>query len=499
MVPEVIEIDAGNMTASDFFANLSASQRSQEIDEAFAKAAEAEKSGDIDTAIMHYDSIIDLDNHNLDARFKLGTLYESKNMFDEATFEYEQALAADRSARYKELPLRLGNLHIRKGKIVEAVDALTLAKKYFPTNIDIRIELVTQLKFKALNNFSSAEELADVCASIRSAVEQGQNFCDWLELGLFLSKGLDQSIDEEGAITQSIECFEKVLELDPGNIFAMTELAKVYHRRNNLTNVEAIYKQILEKDPESVYVHRKLADLYHSQGRYEEALSELRQLIELDPGNGECHMKIIDISKEMFSKSQDRDRQLQAMLKEYQTRAENNPKDPMANFSLGYAFITLGSGFTPTEEEQQKAVYYFKLANSSDPNNLWPYWGLKIVYSKQSISGKHMYDEAIAICRKALKVDENNAKAHFELGEAYNENYDVNMKNEAMAEYRKAIQLDPNYIEAHFRLASIYRVKNMYDRASEEYNKVIELDPTGPLANDAKRSLVHIERSKGEA
>jgi tetratricopeptide (TPR) repeat protein len=109
-----------------------------------------------------------------------------------------------------------------------------------------------------------------------------------------------------------------------------------------------------------------------------------------------------------------------------------------------------------------------------------------------------MYDEAIAICKKALKVDDNNARAHYELGEAYNENYDVNMKNEAMQEYRKAIQLDPNYIEAHFRLASIYRVKNMYDRASEEYNKVIELDPTGPLANDAKRSLVHIERSRGE-
>jgi superkiller protein 3 len=495
----VIEIDAGNLTASDFFANLSASQRSQEIDDAFTKAAEAENSGDVDAAIMHYDSIIDLDNHNLDARFKLGVLYESKNMFDEATFEYEQAITLDKTARYRELPLRLGNLHIRKGKIVEAVDALTLAKKYFPNNVDIRIELITQLKFKALNNFTSKEELAEFNDSIRQATQQGNNYCDWLELGLFLSKGLDETIDEESAITQSIECFEKVIELDAGNVFAMTELAKVFHRRNNLANVESIYKQILEKDPESIYVHRKLADLYHSQGRYDEALSELRQLLELDPANGDCHMKIIDISKEMMSKAQDRDRQLLAILKEYQSRAEASPKDPMANFSLGYAYITLGSGFTPTEEEQQKAVYYFKLANSNDPNNLWPYWGLKIVYSKQSISGKHMYDEAIAICRKALKVDENNARAHYELGEAYNENYDINMKNEAMAEYRKAIQLDPNYIEAHFRLASIYRVKNMYDRASEEYNKVIELDPTGPLANDAKRSLVHIERSKGES
>ena len=109
-----------------------------------------------------------------------------------------------------------------------------------------------------------------------------------------------------------------------------------------------------------------------------------------------------------------------------------------------------------------------------------------------------MYEEAITMCRTALKRDESNARAHFELGEAYNENYDVNMKNEAMQEYKKAIQLNPNYIEAHFRLASIYRVKNMFDRASEEYNKVIELDPTGPLAKDAQRSIIHIERSKGD-
>ncbi|EKD81213.1 MAG: TPR Domain containing protein, partial [uncultured bacterium] len=467
---KVIEIDAGNMVASDFFANLSASQRSQEIDEAFAKASEAEKEGDIDTAIMHYDSIIDLDNHNLDARFKLGSLYESKNMFDEATFEYEQAMELDKNARYKELPLRLGNLHIRKGKIVEAVDALTIAKSYFPTNVDVRIELISQLKFKALNNFSSTEELQEFNQSIRSAVENGQNYCDWLELGLFVSKGLDAEIDEETAITQSIESFQKVLELDPGNIFAMTELAKVYHRRNMLADVESIYKQILDKDPESAYVHKKLADLYQSQLRFEEALSELRQLLEIEPMSGDYHMKIIDISKEMLAKVQDRDRQLVTLLKDYLARAEANPKDTMANFSLGYAYITLGSGFTPTEEEQQKAVYYFKLANSCDPNNLWPYWGLKIVYSKQSISGKHMYEEAIAICRKALKVDENSPRAHYELGEAYNENYEINMKNEAMQEYRKAIQLDPNYVEAHFRLASIYRVKNMYDRASEEYN-----------------------------
>jgi len=209
-------------------------------------------------------------------------------------------------------------------------------------------------------------------------------------------------------------------------------------------------------------------------------------------------MKIVDLYKEMFTKDENRAKQYQQVIADFKGKVEANPKDSMSCFALGYAYITLSSGFTPSEEEQQWAIYYFKQANAFDPNNLWPYWGLKIVYNKQSISGKHMYDEAIAICKKALKIDDNSARAHYELGEAFNENYDVNMKNEAMAEYKRAIQLDPNFIEAHFRLASIMRVKNMFDKAVEEYNKVIELDPTSAQAKDARRSLVHIERSRGE-
>ncbi|HNY12021.1 MAG TPA: tetratricopeptide repeat protein, partial [Candidatus Wallbacteria bacterium] len=85
---------------------------------------------------------------------------------------------------------------------------------------------------------------------------------------------------------------------------------------------------------------------------------------------------------------------------------------------------------------------------------------------------------------------------YFELGEAYNENYKANMKNEAIYQYKKAIGLSPDYVEAHYRLASIYRVKNMFDEAVAEYNKVIELDPNGIYAKDAKRSLIHIEKSR---
>ena len=109
-----------------------------------------------------------------------------------------------------------------------------------------------------------------------------------------------------------------------------------------------------------------------------------------------------------------------------------------------------------------------------------------------------MYDDAIKICRQALKKNEGNSRAYFELGEAFNENYDKNMKSEALEEYRSAVRLDPSMIEAHFKIASIYRIVNNYEEAIAMYNRVIALDPTSNFAKDARRSLVHIEKSRAE-
>jgi tetratricopeptide (TPR) repeat protein len=73
------------------------------------------------------------------------------------------------------------------------------------------------------------------------------------------------------------------------------------------------------------------------------------------------------------------------------------------------------------------------------------------------------------------------------------------MKTEALEEYKRAVELDPMMIEAHFKIASIYRILNNYDEAIREYNRVIQLDPSSSFAKDARRSLVHIEKSRAES
>ena len=169
----------------------------------------------------------------------------------------------------------------------------------------------------------------------------------------------------------------------------------------------------------------------------------------------------------------------------------------MAHFDYGYAILTLTSSFSLSEEELSLSISEFKRAISVAPNIPWGYWGLKRVYNKESISGRHRYQEAIEICRKALEFNESS-QAYCELGNALNEDYETNRKTEALENYKKALVLEPDFIEVYFKIASICRIRNNYDEAMQFYRRVIELDPTTSYAKDAKRSLVHIEKSKAD-
>ena len=274
------------------------------------------------------------------------------------------------------------------------------------------------------------------------------------------------------------------------------ELALAYSRNNMLTEAVEEYKEILDVDPENIGIHYKLGDIYTFHKKWEEAISEFKQVIDVDPGDGLARMKIIDIYFKMYEKADNRQSKYFSILKEYQAAVEAAPGDVMTHFELGYAYMKLSANFVLSNDERANSIFEFKQAISIDPENMWPYWGLRMIYIKESVSGEHMYDEAIEICKHALEKSPNDSRSYFELGEAYHENYDKNMKNQAVTMYKKAIELNSKFVDAYYRLAGIYRVKGMFEEAVRCYNMVIELDPIGSLAKDARRSLVHIEKSR---
>lgn len=304
-------------------------------------------------------------------------------------------------------------------------------------------------------------------------------------------------MNEEETIKKSIELFEKVVAEDDSDTFSYRQLSKLYFRNNQPDRMLEAYQKIVEVDPEDTWALKRLAEKYHADKDWDGALDCYQKWMEADPFDGEPRMKFMDVGKEKANEDEEaKGKFFFNELKRYRESFESS-NDSFASFDAGYAFLTFTTGFTLTEEEIQNAMACFKQGISQDKENLWCYWGLKMVYVKVSLaSNKQMYNQAIQICKKALDIDPESARGHYELAEAYNENYEANMKNDAIKEYRMAISLDPDFIEAHFRLAGIYRMKRMYDKATESYQMVLDIDPTGNYARDAHRSLVFIERNR---
>ncbi len=99
------------------------------------------------------------------------------------------------------------------------------------------------------------------------------------------------------------------------------------------------------------------------------------------------------------------------------------------------------------------------------------YRGLGIVYRNLG-----RYDDAIAACLCAIKLDPKWAVPHNHLGNLYR---DLGRYDDAIASFQRAIDIDPKLAFPHNGRGNVYRDLGRYDEAITAYQRAIELDPKG--------------------
>lgn len=94
---------------------------------------------------------------------------------------------------------------------------------------------------------------------------------------------------------------------------------------------------------------------------------------------------------------------------------------------------------------------------------------------------------------KAVDVDPDSVKAHFELGLLYVQNRNF---PEAIKQYEKVKELDPNSTDAFFNLGYLYAMSKDYENAEKAYQRVVELKPE--YLDEALFNLAMVERRLGK-
>jgi Flp pilus assembly protein TadD len=87
---------------------------------------------------------------------------------------------------------------------------------------------------------------------------------------------------------------------------------------------------------------------------------------------------------------------------------------------------------------------------------------------------KGSYEEAVAVWRKALEINTDDSRAHFNLAHCLNQTGHL---DEAIVEYRKAIELEPGNASLYANLGLALATQGKMDEALEAYRKSVELNP----------------------
>jgi Flp pilus assembly protein TadD len=126
--------------------------------------------------------------------------------------------------------------------------------------------------------------------------------------------------------------YKTILEKDPDNLDALSNLGVVYFRSGQTATAESTLKKALAIAPNDASVLTTLGIVHYRQSRFDEALRELRKAIEINPNSATAH-NYLGITASQKGRQQEAEKEmLQAVAKD--------PNYADAHFNLAVLLIT---------------------------------------------------------------------------------------------------------------------------------------------------------------
>ncbi|MEP6900570.1 MAG: tetratricopeptide repeat protein [Actinomycetota bacterium] len=272
-------------------------------------------------------------------------------------------------------------------------------------------------------------------------------------------------------------------------------LAVAYMRlsENDKALIEA--QTAISLNPKNVRAHQILAGIYYSKGDYQNALSPLEQVLQLAPdfdgayllGITYLHLKQLDRGKLLFEEIENAIQKNRANLhlmfgrafeetdypaeaeREYKQAIALNPKEPKANFYLG--FVILQNGGSERLAEAGKA---FEQEIALNPQDSYSYFFLGVVASSLSD-----HQKAVQALQKAILLNPKMGQSYLFLGQSQAElgdnlNAEKNLRR-AIGLTSDAAKEDFQVRRAHFLLGRLLIKSGRKEEGEKELAKAREI------------------------
>ena len=321
---------------------------------------------------------------------------------------------------------------------------------------------------EALENYFSAlpyfdeEEKFELYNAIAYEYQHMQQFDLALE---FYGKALPYAEDNDtiyheirccflsaGRKEDAIAYFQQIIDKDPYNSKAWTNIGDVYRMMGQYEESIDPYEYALSIDPEDLWTNMHLADIYYDLGRYKEAIDTLEEALR----NGVETSMILTTIGDCYYRLND----LQTAEDHFKKALEINPMIGAGYAGLGYVFSDRG--------QSRKAIKYFEKAMTIEP------WETDHLYS---IATDYMklkdYDKALEYLRKIQEMTPTDPDAYYYIADLYGQQDKI---DEAINTIKFGLLQTDNDASLLYLLAYAYFVKGCHNQGLEALDQALDAD-----------------------
>lgn len=438
------------------------------------------KTGNLKEAKARVQEIMKKEPANLGAIYVSAEVDIASGETDSAIKAYDSILK-DHSSEFEAL-FRKGVLYLEKGRYYEALSVSAKLIESFPKRPEgYKLKGFSLLYKKDLN-----ESIVSLQKALSIGVDPGTLY--FLGLAHFYKGELEQSTSQ----------LQKALDIDPNLPHPRILLSFILFKQKRGEDAVAELKKAVEKNPDSAFAHNVLGNAYMSTGRFEEGMSELNRALQIDPGMVDAYMK-----KGAFNMGKGNYSEAEMNLKTAVEAAPDvlNPRITLAAYyiqrkELGKALEVLKKGVKGgksdavllnmtgevllQENKVDEAVSYLEKAKKADPDFYNSYFDLAAVYF---LTGKP--DNGIAEIKTVIERSPDNLKALIAASSFYETRGDL---KEALKYLEGAVKTGKP--EA-FIARAIYHVKRKEtDDALKYIDKAIDKEPSNIQAQELKGSVL---------
>jgi len=397
----------------------------------FNQGQNSHEKGELTASILLYDKALSILPQFPEAELQRGNALVSLGRLDDAEKSFRRAV--EYRGDWTLALANLGSVLVGSGKNAEAeqflLKAIALDNLNFPA-----YSALAELR---LNTKAKPDILRDLLSKIKILTEKARPTASiWAARG-----ALENSLGDRKSAKSS---FEKALELDPKNQYALTEKGGADLDESDITSAEGIVQKLEAIAPDSSNVKMLRARVLFARGKHEDALKMLDSIV-----NPSADVLTIR-DKILISSTAD--------AAELEKHLEKSPLDLVILARLCSILRV---------ENPSKALDYCRRASKADPSSI----NHAIGYGAALVQAK-LYAEAITLFRRLLIIAPENSTIHANLATAL---FQSKRYPEAKSEYQWIVEKQPALSAAYYFLAITHDHLGEYIDAMANYQQFLRV------------------------